>query len=101
MLSLHSYWVQRITAKVPSLYLRSIMQGQRELVGRVEIYRSPLLNFFEEDDQRQILQVLYKYHELPPDASTASPAVTQAPRKRKAGVEYAEVIGGKRQKHLF
>ncbi|KAH7418912.1 hypothetical protein BKA64DRAFT_636019 [Cadophora sp. MPI-SDFR-AT-0126] len=102
MLSFYSHWVQRITAKIPSSYLRSIIQGQGELVGRVEICRSPWLNFLEEASQRQILQGIFERRELssmsPPDASTTNPAAIRTPRKRKAMVENAKAMGGKRRR---
>jgi len=101
MFSFYSYWVQQITANIPSLYLRSMIQGQRELVGGIEIWRSPCLNFLEEASQRQILQGVFEWCKLlctsPRSTSTTNPAAIQNPRKRKGIVENGREIGAKRQ----
>ena len=86
MLFFHSYWVQRITANIPSLYIRSMIQGKWELVGRIEIWHGPRLNFLEEAGQRQILQGIFECCELlcsSPYPSPNSPTATQNSRKRE------------------
>ena len=102
MLSFYSHWVQRITANIPSSYLQSIIQGKWELVGRVEICRSPWMNFLEEARQRQILRGIFECHELPStglsDVFTNNSAAIPTLKKRKAMLGSADAMEGKRQR---
>ncbi|PQE06265.1 hypothetical protein CJF30_00005213 [Rutstroemia sp. NJR-2017a BBW] len=99
--SIHFHGVQRITANIPFLYMRSMIQGRRELVGKIEIWRGPSLNFFEEAGRRQILEGIFERCESPCTSPCGISTVTQAPiqnpRKRKAIVENDEEVREKRR----
>jgi hypothetical protein len=78
-----------------------MIQGQRRLPGRIEIWRGPSLDFFEDASPPQILQEIFECCELPRTSprgiSTATPAI-QNPKKRKSTVEDDKEKGGKRQR---
>ncbi|PQE19771.1 hypothetical protein CJF32_00010207 [Rutstroemia sp. NJR-2017a WRK4] len=99
--SIHFHGVQRITANIPFLYMQSMIQGRRELVGKIEIWRGPSLNFFEDAGRSQILQGIFERCELPcpcpSGISTVIQTPIQNPRKRKAIVQNDEEVREKRR----
>jgi hypothetical protein len=78
-----------------------MIQGRRELVGKMEIWRGPSVNFFEEAGRHQILQEIFERLESPCtspcDISTVAQAPIENPRKRKAIVENDEEVREKRR----
>jgi hypothetical protein len=93
--------MQRITATIPSSYIRSILEETQQLVGDVEIRRGPCVSFLEEAGQRQVLQTVFKYcnveDTVPKVIIQARPPAFNNPKKRESMTDDVQ-IEQKRQK---
>ncbi|CZT12493.1 uncharacterized protein RCO7_07685 [Rhynchosporium graminicola] len=85
--STYSHWVQRITATIPSSYMRSVLEETQQLEGVVEIRLGPCVSFLEEAGQRQILQTIFEccnVEDTIPKVIVQPPSSSNDPRKRKS-----------------
>ena len=61
-----SRWVQVLTAKMTPSYISSILQGKADIVGSMEITRTPWFNFFHPAGQLRILLSAFQNTTLQP-----------------------------------
>jgi hypothetical protein len=61
---IHTHWIQRLSANISSGYLASIISGNVEILGHVDIHRTPWFDFTEESGRQGILQAIFEYFPL-------------------------------------
>jgi hypothetical protein len=85
-MAIHTYWIQRLSAKIPSSYITSIIAGKLEILGHIHINRTPRFNFMEESGRREALQAMFEDFPLS-TACTVPPLPPFPSLKRKSNVE--------------
>jgi len=61
---IHRHWIQRLSVQISSSFLSSMINGAHDLLGNINIHRSPWFNFMEQDGRRGALRAIFEHFPL-------------------------------------
>ncbi|KAF8861630.1 hypothetical protein BDZ45DRAFT_723753 [Acephala macrosclerotiorum] len=95
---IHTHWIQRLSVQIPSSFFTSIIGAEYNLLGNINIRRTPWFNFMEEQGRQGALRAIFE--QFPLSTTCTLPPLPPVPApKRKRNNDTGSTLKKQRTRH--